>query len=50
MGQRDKATAPVLIVSLGVLYFLFMNRDSVSGTVPLRRYLDDKRLVPFTTY
>lgn len=47
---RDKATAPVVIVGLGVPYFLFMSEDFVSGTVPLRRYLDDKRLVPFTTY
>lgn len=50
MGQTDKATAPLLTVGLGVLCFLFINGDFVSGTVPLRRYLDNKRLVPFTTY
>lgn len=49
-GQTDKATAPLLTVSLGVLCFLFMNGDFVSVTAPLRRYLDDKRLVPFTKY
>lgn len=48
--QTDKATVPLLTVSLGVLCFLFMNGDFVSGTAPLRRYLDDKRLVPFTKY
>lgn len=50
MGQTDKATAPLLTVGLGVLCFLFMNGDFVNGTVPLRRYLGDKRLVPFTKY
>ena len=36
-GQTDKATAPLLTVSLGVLCFLFMNGDFVSGTAPPRR-------------
>lgn len=49
-GRTDKTTAPLLTVSLGVLCFLFMNRDFVSGAAPPRRYLDDKRLVPFTKY
>lgn len=50
MGQTDKATAPLLTAGLGVLCLLFMNGDFVSGAVPQRRYLDDKRLVPFTKY
>lgn len=43
-----KAPGPLLSAGLGVLCFLFINVDFVSGNAPLRRYLDDKRLVPFT--